>query len=98
MHFESTRLFWREYDAMSLTEWLKTAYGVDFVPANGLHGGPLAEALCRALEEADLDYGSQRAALHEAADRLHDLAFSNACLDHVDAIDAYLADDKSTDL
>lgn len=76
---------------MSLTEWLKTAYGVDFVPADGLHGGPLAEALCRALEEADLDYGSQRAALHEAADRLHDLAFSNACLDHVDAIGAYLA-------
>lgn len=76
---------------MSLTEWLKTAYGVDFDPADGLHGGPLAEALCRAQEEADLDYGSQRAALHEAADRLHDLAFSNACLDHVDAIDAYLA-------
>lgn len=76
---------------MSLTEWLKTAYGVDFLPGGGLHGGPLAEAFCRALEEAGLDYGTQRAALVEAADRRHDLAFGNACLDHAEAIDAYLA-------
>ena len=76
--------------SMLLAEWLKTAYGVMFSPSDGLRGGPLAEALCRTMEDAGLDYGTQRAVLFDAADRQHDLSFSNACLDHAEAIDAYL--------
>lgn len=77
--------------SMLLTEWLKTVYGLTFSPCDGLRGGPLAEALCRTMEDAGFDYGMQRAVLFDAADRQHDLSFSNACLDHAEAIDAYHA-------
>lgn len=76
---------------MSLKEWLKADYGVDFHADPGMGGDAQAAALFRTLEAAGLDYGLQRAILLEAGDRHQVLSFGTACLDRVDAIDAYLA-------
>ena len=76
---------------MSLKEWLKSDYGVDFHADPGMGGDAQAAALFSTLEAAGLDYGLQRAILLEAGDRHQVLSFGTACLDRVDAIDAYLA-------
>lgn len=73
---------------MELREWLKRRCGLD-LEADGEGGATLAGRLQALLEAAGYDYGEQKELLLEAADRRHELAFGNACLDRIAAIEAY---------
>lgn len=74
---------------MSLTEWIKADYGILLDFPDDLRGEPRAHALYRALVDANLDYGTQKALLAAASDRVHDKDFGIACLDLIGEIEAF---------
>ncbi|MGX8712888.1 MAG: hypothetical protein ACSW8I_04275 [bacterium] len=74
---------------MSLTEWIKTDYGLAVDLPDACEGVPLAQTLYRALVAAGADYSTQKRLLYEASGRLHDLAFGTTCLDLIADIDAF---------
>lgn len=73
---------------MELSDWLKQRCGLDIQDA-GEGGAALAAALYALLVAAGYDYAQQKELLLEAADRRHDLAFGNACLDRIADIQAF---------
>lgn len=69
---------------------IKQICGFDFEADGAADGADLERRLYQALVAAGLDYALQKEILFDASGLHHDLAFGQACLDRIDAIDRFL--------
>ena len=74
---------------MELSEWLKTDCGLDLDVRGAADGVALEALLYRALVSAGKGYEEQRRILYESSGHYCDLAFGQACLDRIDAIERF---------